>query len=301
MTHLLSTASLRSLVAPALRCLALGCAIVLGTLALGSPASAQGGGSTDYLIRLLAESDAFRVRVRAADALGTRGGEPGVQDALIAALRDENAAVRAAAAASLGRVGDAAAAAPLRALARDREGAVVSAAREAVTLIEGRTGGGSGTGTGSGSTGSSAAADDRYYVAVGVPSAVTGMSDAAYRRTSERIRGAVDGLAGVSLAPAGESAEAASRVLRSRSLTGFFLDFAVTLEDTPNGVRVTVGCTIQDYPGRNMRAATTGRATLTGLHDTAAPEVADAVGAAVTAALRNVPATLGTVRGGSGR
>jgi hypothetical protein len=300
MPHDLPTASLRALVAPVLRWLALGCALALGSLSLGSAAFAQGGGSTDYLIRLLSESDAFRVRVRAADALGTRGGEPGVQDALVAALRDENAAVRAAAAASLGRVGDAAAVAPLRALARDREGAVVSAAREAVTLIEGRTGGAA-TVAGSGSTGSAPAAADRYYVAVGIPSAVTGMSDAAYRRTSERIRGAVDGLAGVTLAPAGETTDAANGVLRSRSLTGFFLDFAVTLEDTPNGVRVTVGCTIQDYPGRNMRAATTGRATLSGLHDTAAPEVADAVGAAVAAALRNVPATLGSVRGGSGR
>ena len=300
MTHDFSTASRRSLLVHTGRCLALGCALAFGALAIGGTASAQGGGSTDYLIRLLSESDAFRVRVRAADALGTRAGEPGVQDALVAALRDENAAVRAAAAASLGRVGDAAAVSPLRALSRDREGAVVSAAREAVTLIEGRTGGAV-AGAGGASTGPAPAGDDRFYVAVGIPSAVTGMSDAAYRRTADRIRGAVDGLAGVTLAPAGEGTDEANRVLRSRSLTGFFLDFAVTLEDTPNGVRVTVGCTIQDYPGRNMRAATTGRATLTGLHDTAAPEVADAVGAAVTAALRNVPATLGTVRGGSGR
>lgn len=267
-----------------------------------SIAEAQGAGSTDYLIRLLHDSDAFRVRARACDALGSRASDPGVIEALVAALRDSNGAVRAACVASLGRVGDASVLGALRALTGDseREREVRSAARAAITAIESRTSGGGGGGGSTGGGGASGPA--RYYVGIGLPGTTAGVSDAIRRSAREALRSAAAGVAGVVIAPDGESAADATRALRSRSLTGFFLDSTITtVEDTPAGVRVVVQIVVQDYPGRNVRAMLSGRATITGEHNTSSPGVADAIAAAFAGAMRQLPAAMAGSRGGGSR
>lgn len=276
-----------------------GAASEMASLLWPSAALAQGAGSTDYLIRLLHDSDAFRVRVRAADALGSRSTEPGVIPALTQALTDENAAVRAAAAASLGRVGDASSLSALRALDRDSEAAVRTAARAAIAAIEGRSGGGApATGGASGSSGGT----PRFYVGIGLPGTTAGVSDATRAAAREAIRRAVGAMDGVVLAPDGEAAAATTRVLRSRSLSGFYLDSSIsTVEDTSAGVRVAVQIIVQDYPGRNMRAMLSGRATVTGVHDTSSPAVAEAMAAAFASAVRGLPAAMGSSRGGGSR
>ncbi len=271
---------------------------------LGSIASAQGAGSTEYLIRLLRDSDAFRVRARACDALGSRASDAGVIDALVAALRDRDGAVRAACVASLGRVGDPSVLPAVRALDRDteREREVRAAARTAIAAIEARSGGGGGGGGSGGGGGGSAGGPARYYVGIGLPGTTAGVSDAVRRSARESLRTAAAGVSGVEIAPDGETAAAATRVLRSRSLTGFFLDSTITtVEDTPAGVRVVVQIVVQDYPGRNVRAMLSGRATITGEHNTSSPAVADAIGAAFAGAMRQLPAAMAGSRGGGSR
>jgi len=285
---------------------ALGVGVALAIFVLTSAVSvaqAQGAGSTDYLIRLLHDSDAFRVRARACDALGSRATDAGVMDALVAALRDRDGAVRAACVGSLGRVGDASVLPALRALdsASERERAVRAAARAAITSIETRTGGGGGGGSTGGTGSGGAVGVARYYVGIGLPGTTAGVSDAIRRSAREALRTAAAGVAGVVIAPDGESAADATRAIRSRSLAGFFLDSTITtVEDTPAGVRVVVQIVVQDYPGRNVRAMLSGRATITGEHNTSSPSVADAIGAAFASAVRQLPTAMAGSRGGGG-
>lgn len=271
------------------------CALVLWAAQGGAPrpAHAQGAGSVDYLIRLLSESDSFRVRVRAADALGSQTPSAAVTAALIGALDDSEAAVRAAAASSLGRVGDSSALSGLRGLSSDSESAVRTAARTAIAAIEGRGSGGSAGGSG-GSAGGGSTGTPTYYVGVGPGAGVTGATLSGARAFFlSRVRA----MSGVVVAPDGESDAAATRELRSRGLSGFFLDWTVTVEDSDAGVRCRVSIVLQDYPGRNVRAMTSGTATLSGDHDLS--HAGPGIEAAITSALRSVPTGMAGARGGS--
>ncbi len=109
-----------------------------------APMLAHADARTDYLVRLLRTSDAFRVRAQAAISLASVPPEPEVIEALSAALRDDSAAVRAAAASSLERLGDPSVIPALRGVSRDREVAVRDAASRAITALEriARSGGG---------------------------------------------------------------------------------------------------------------------------------------------------------------
>lgn len=250
---------------------------VLAALALGAvlfahaPVSAQCADGTDHLIRMLAESDAFRVRVLSANALGSRTPCGPITSALIAALRDSEASVRAAAAASLSRVGDSSALSALRGMSSDRESAVREAATDAIAAIEARGGGGSSgggsSGGGSGSSGGSSgggSGSDSFYVGVGPGAGISGSALSAARTF---FRGRVDATTGVALAPDGEADSAANRVLSSRHLSGFFLDWTISLTDTSAGLRVRAEIVIQTYPGRDIIAMANSSSVMAGDHD----------------------------------
>lgn len=250
---------------------------------------------TDYLVRLLQTSTAFRVRAQAAVSLGGVPVEPAVVQALTAALRDDNAAVRAAAASSLGRLGDASAVPALRGLERDPEAAVRSAATEAIAALQragssrtvAATGGGSSSGTSAG--GATPTGPPRYYVGIGVPGTkVAAVDPAVLRGARTFIERSVGAMQGVVVAPDSETVAAASRVLRERSLAGFYIDSSVTvLEQRPDGaLRASVSVVVQDYPGRNVRSMLTGSATVSGESGTTAQRTA--IEAALGSALRNL-------------
>lgn len=271
-------------------------AFVLAALAAAGPstAAAQCQEGTDTLIARLAESESFRVRVLAANALGSRLPCVPITTALVAALRDPVEAVRAAAASSLGRVGDASALSALRGMSSDGETAVRDAARDAIAAIEGRSGGGSSGGSAGG--GGSGGGPARYYVALG-PGA--GLSGAAMTTARRSMRTTMDAASGVELAPDGESASAANRVLRERSLAGFFLDWTVTIEDSSAGLQIRVAIVLQDYPGRDLRGMPHGSATLAGVHD--ASRAGPGIEQAIASAVRSAVTTMAGSRGGSGR
>ncbi len=265
-------------------------ALLVVSISLSS-VGARADDRSDYLVRLLQTSTAFRVRAQAAISLGSVSGEPSVLTALSAALRDENPAVRAAAASSLGRVGDSSVIAALRGLEHDGEAAVRTAATAAVTAIESRSRAptASRPSEAGGGVGPAPAGPARYYIGIGRPN-VTGAAPPALAdgiRTSVERR--LESLGQIVVAPDGESAAAAQRELRRRSLVGVFLDISLAIETLPTGaVRARCSVVVQDYPGRNVRSMLSGSATATGT-STADPALVEA---AVNSALNRLPTAL---------
>lgn len=128
-----------------------GCAALARTFAFAEqpPASTQRAPASDvqhadqgenlqtaYLIKLLLGSSQFRVRAQAAISLGLVERSPAAREALSAALRDEHPAVRAAAATSLGRIGEVKHLSTLHDLAGDPEEPVRNAARASIDRLE---------------------------------------------------------------------------------------------------------------------------------------------------------------------
>lgn len=267
-----------------------------------APLLAHADARTDYLVRLLRTSDAFRVRAQAALSLGSVGAEPQVIEALTAALRDDAPAVRAAAASSLERLGDPSALPALRTASSDRERAVAEAARSAVRALErvARAGGGSGTSRTATSTSSGGAEPSgraRFYVGVGTPGTkVASIDRSVLEGARSFIASRVRQIDGVVIAPDRETSRQAQQVIRQRSLTGFYLDSSiVSLETRPDGgVRAQVSVVVQTYPDRNVRSMLSGAATVMGETGTAAQRAA--IEGALNGALRNLGMAMGAGR-----
>lgn len=248
-----------------------------------------------HLSGLLSGEHTFRVRAMAATALGSCSPSTTITAALVGALEDAEAAVRAAAAASLGRVGDGAAAAPLRALASDPESAVRNAARDAIAAIEARgpvdVGGSASSSAGSaGSAGSTGPSGGRvsYYVGIGAGAGLTGTALSAARSF---FLATLRASAGVDVAPDGETPAQTSTVLSSRHLAGFYLDWSVSVTDSEAGLRCRVTAILQDYPGRDFRAMPSGAATAVGEHDVSRARTC--IESAITTALGSARRAMG--------
>ena len=112
---------------------------LLALLAFACPAPARAEDHT-VLVRLLEDAHSFRVRARAALALGSsdHGADDATVTALEGALRDPHAAVREAAAATLGRVGSRRSVAALRRASSDAAAPVSAQAKNALREIAAR-------------------------------------------------------------------------------------------------------------------------------------------------------------------
>jgi hypothetical protein len=247
-------------------------------LAIAWPAqSAAADARSDYLIRLLEGSTQFRVRAQAAISLGSVERAPQVVAALSAALGDAHPAVRAAAANSLGRLGDPKAIASLRKISEDPEPPVRLAVKAAIAKLEGAQ-------RMAGEQRAEPAepppsGPPRYYVAVGKPGTrVAELAGPEMDRAHEALIERLRQIDGVVLAPANEAPAAARNVIRTRSLKGYYIDSSVTsLEVKPGGgVRAAVSVIVATYPDRAMRAMMQGTATAMGGGDTRAQAIAGA-------------------------
>ena len=217
-----------------------------------------------YLIKLLEGSSQFRVRAQAAISLGAVEASHGAVDALNKALRDVHPAVRAAAATSLGRVGDASSKVALRVLERDSEEPVRSAAKAALAKLGSAPPPDSGGEPGQPPIPSGPAL---YYVAVAEPATrVPNVDKQVLLKAHAFIKQRVAQMQGVRLAPDSESTQAAEQVLKKQRLKGFYLDSSiVSVEKRPGGeTRIAVSVIVATYPGRDMRAIMQGAATVTG-------------------------------------
>ncbi len=250
---------------------------VLSLVLALAPRTTHADARTDYLVRLLRTSDAFRVRAQAALSLGSVTAEPAVIDALTQALGDESGAVRAAASSALERLGDPSALTALRAAQRDREAGVRAAASSAVRALErvARSGGGSSTARPGGSS-PGGGAQARFYVGVGMPGTrVPSIDGAILRSARSYIASRVSQMDGVLVAPESETPRQAQSVIRDRSLTGYYLDSSVvSVAPRGEGLRVEVSVVVQSYPDRNVRAMLSGAATVMGETGAAAQRTA---------------------------
>jgi hypothetical protein len=117
---------------------ATGCSgLSLWLVLLCAPLSHAAADDHGVLVRLLADSSSFRVRARAALALGSTA-DAGVAGPLEQALRDSHPLVRASAARALGNVGSRRSVAPLRAAASDGTREVSDQAKLALRSIAAR-------------------------------------------------------------------------------------------------------------------------------------------------------------------
>ncbi|MEY4509056.1 MAG: hypothetical protein RLZZ450_1178 [Pseudomonadota bacterium] len=267
------------------RTTALGVVVLCWALAASSP-RVHADSRTDFLVRMLASSDQFRVRTQAALALGSRASEPAAIKALVSALKDDHPAVRSASAGALELLKDPTALASLRAARKDRDSSVRGAVEHAIAALE------------TASTANARIADEpvgssTFYVAVGTPSAQAGLPAPALRSLRELVVKQVSELDGVRLAPENENQAAAAGVLRKTKLIGYYLDSAITkIEQRPDGaLRAQVSVIVGTYPGRAMRAMLSGAATVSG-GGTSEQAKMQAVEAAFTGALRRLPQAL---------
>lgn len=270
-----------------------GLALAMLGFGLMAASAAEADARSDYLVRLLRTSEAFRVRAQAAISLGRVDASPEIVRALSEALRDEHASVRSAAASSLERLGDPSALDALRSRRRDSDSAARRAIASAIRTLErvARSGGGS-----RGSSGSStptpppdSGADARFYVAIGEPASNDGaVDDATLRNTQGFLERQVATVDGVQVAPRDESNAAANRAIRRGRMTGFFIDSSVvSLGEEGGGTRAVVSLILATYPGRDMRAILRGAATVPGSTGPSAERTA--LEGAFHGALRRLP------------
>lgn len=250
--------------------------IALGTL---TPSLTRADSRSDFLIRMLSGSDQFRVRTQAALALGSRAPEPAAVSALIRSLKDEHPAVRAASAGALEMLKDSSALVALKAARKEKDRAARAAIEHAIATIESVV-----------APSPEPSGGSVYYVAIGLPSTQTGLAAPTLRELRAHMVKEVGGLSGVRIAPENEGQAAATSVLRSKKLVGYYLDSSVTkIEQKPDGaLRAQVSIIVGTYPGRAMRVMLSGAATVSGGGSGDSAKV-QAVEAAFTGALRRLP------------
>ncbi len=252
----------------------------LVVIALLLATSAHADGRENYLVRLLRDSSAFRVRAQAALSLGQLDATPRSVAALERAVRDKHPAVRVSAISSLRRLGAKEALPTVQRATRDRNKSVRHAANGAVTALEAIGERQRGPGK------------PRHLVAVGMPGAKADrvsrqmLFDARIFLSEKLIE-----LSGVELAPDDLSPADAKREIARRRLRGYSLESSiVTLKPRGNGVRAEVSVIVLTYPGRDMRAMLRGAATASGRYSAGTAE--QAVQGAFIGALRRLPQVL---------
>ncbi len=258
--------------------------LLAALLMASSPTVSEADARSDYLVRLLRTSNAFRVRAQAALSLGRVENDPGVVRALSQALGDEHPAVRAAAAASLEQIRDPSALGALRNARNDRDRSVRTAVNRAIRTLERLAS----SGPRSATVQPRPSGPARYYVGVGMPGTSERISRRTLRSAREFIKSRVQSIDGVVIAPDRESSGAARRVLRRQRLTGYYLDSSIVrIENRNGGTRAVVSVIVNTYPGRDMRVILQGAATVQGARGDSAKR--QAIEGALTGALRRLP------------
>ncbi|HEX5661301.1 MAG TPA: HEAT repeat domain-containing protein, partial [Polyangiales bacterium] len=187
------------------------------------PLSSHADSRGDFLIKMLASSDQFRVRTQAALALGSRPPEPAAVRALVGALKDEHPAVRAASAGALEILKDPGSLVALKSARKDKDTSARNAIEHAIATLERAA-----------PTQPEPGGSSTFYVAIGTPSTQAGLAGTALRELREHVIKEVSILSGVRIAPENEGQAAATSVLRSKKLVGYYLDSSVTkIEQKP--------------------------------------------------------------------
>jgi HEAT repeat protein len=239
-------------------------ALCWGVLA-SSPALAR---EHDVLLRLLRDGDSFRVRARAALALG-RTNDDAVSRALERALDDQHAAVRAAAAAALARVGNASSIAALERARRDPAPDVAAQAEIALRAVTARA---AQTGPGAGKSmpapdPAESLRDARFVVVVGAVRNDSGLQEGELLALlAQGIVHELQRIGRIAVFASHELDASVSRAIQRRKVPAFRLEgnlrrVVSTLQDERHAVRAEVSLLLLDEPGRNLRSMLRGAAT----------------------------------------
>ncbi|MBW2375790.1 MAG: HEAT repeat domain-containing protein [Deltaproteobacteria bacterium] len=257
----------------------------LVAIALLFASTAQADARHDYLLGLLSNSNAFRVRAQAALSLGQLESTGRAVQALERAVGDRHPAVRVSALASLRRLGAKGSLPIVEKATRDKNKAVRRAAIEAAAQLSAIGERERGPG------------EPQYLVAVGMPGAKAErvsrqmLFDARIYVLEQLL-----GLNGVELAPDDLTPADAEREIAQRKLHGYYIESSiVTLEPKGSGVRAVVSIMVLSYPGRDMRGMLRGAATASGRYSAETAE--QAVQGAFVGALRRLPTVLAAAKG----
>lgn len=246
------------------------------TLLLAAAGLAQ---ERSTLVRMLAEARDFRVRARAALALGGTGDASALAPLSSALEDDDSAAVRAAAASALGSLGSADALPALRAARSDRSSDVRDAVEEAIRALSGTSASSGSASRSSGGGGRLPSVEvlppardidwgtTRYAVVVGDMENRSSFTHTGLAGMLEREvhRGLVV-LRGVAVLDGDAAHPDADREISRRSIPEFRMEGSISTihrerRDGQVRVRCDVAILVMDEPGRNLRASLNASST----------------------------------------
>lgn len=190
----------------------------------------------------LAEDTDFRVRAQAALALGTSA-DPRAVEPLCRALRDQNATVRAAGAAALGRLRRGGQECLKARLVEEKTETVKKVLLRSIELVGPKSGAPRLTDS------------TRYYVAIGEITDSTGRQSTVESMVRTAMAGVVDTREGCVVAPEGESLTQAKKLLtKFRKTRAFFLSPTVSAPTYAGGsLVVRVEIAIFTYPSKALK------------------------------------------------
>jgi hypothetical protein len=219
--------------------------------------SASADGKVGYLLEQLKTATDFRVRTQAALALGASD-DPSAVGPLCEALDDASNSVRSASAAALGKLKSPAGLPCLRSHLSEANASVRSVIERSVEALQGA------------STWPSKppppGPNDTFYVAIGPVADKTGRDD----KTVEQLVGATMqekllSVRGYAVAPQGEAAPAARRIVKQKSLRGYLLQTRVEPPRAgSNGLTVQVRVTMWSYPDKALQGEFSPKLTMQG-------------------------------------
>ncbi len=179
-----------------------------------SPGVVRADPRTGYLVQQLKTSDDFRVRTQAALALGASGDDAAVKP-LCDALADDNASVKVAAAAALGKLGKPAGLPCLQAsIAKESAGSTKTQMQKSIDAL--KSGGGVAAPPPPGP-------NSKYYVAIEVTNKTKRPADEIEGIVRAAMQTKLLGKAGYAVAPKGETSAQGGKVVKSKNLKGFYL------------------------------------------------------------------------------
>lgn len=222
---------------------------ILTIVLAAAPARAD---KVDDLARTLASDPSYKVRVQAALVLGKLGDKRAVP-ALVKALKDSNATVRAVSCGALGKLGDSSAINPLKEAAKDGESMVRQAAEKALQQLD----------QAPPPTTTKAA---KFYINIGgvANKAKLGGPEASKLVRDVLIR-ELSGTKNVTVTWAGGAPDAAA--LRKKKMTGYYLDGSIIrLSTSTSGNSAEISCDLKmfiaTYPAKSMIMFTSGGAAV---------------------------------------
>lgn len=224
--------------------------LVVGTMI----SSAQAQSRVPDLAKQLRTAEDFRVRTQAALALGASADAAAVPP-LCDGLRDKVPAVRAGAAAGLGKLGKTEGIACLKtARASEKDGSVAAQIDQSVAKIEGGVDAPPPIG-----------ADAKYYVAIEVQSRSSKPLAEVEKLVRSTIQAKLLGSGGFAIAPKAETPAQGGQIVKAKRLAGFYLIATVEAPVYSGGSLVQkMTMTIWNYPEKALKGQVSPKLTQSG-------------------------------------